>query len=494
MNAPEENDVLRLNRRECLGGIGLGSIALASLLAEQDVSAARALLTASEGQPGSPLAPRAPQFKARAKNVIFLFMVGGASHLETFDYKPALRKFAGKSAHELFSKKELQGFNPEKNFTKSAILPPVFEFKRHGQCGHWVSEIYPHLSKVVDEITMIKSMHAASPIHSVGQLLMHTGFNRPGFPSLGSWLSYGLGSENRSMPGFVVMRDGPSTNSSGGTAMYHSGFLPSTHQATVVETGKNQPPIRHLRRPQHVTSEEQRRQLELMSRLNRLHLERHTTQPELAARIDAFETAFRMQSAAPDLFDLRREPVSIRKLYGETEFGRQCLTARRLVENGVRFVEIFDGAVGRRWDAHGNRGGLIGNHRSNAARTDQAIAGLIKDLKCRGLLDETLVVWATEFGRTPFEEANRERKIGRGHHHYGFTMWMAGGGIKAGFSHGETDELGFHAEKDRVSHHDLHATILHVLGLDHLDLTYRHNGRDFRLTDVHGRVVEALLA
>ncbi len=485
----EEDCLLELNRRECLGGIGLGGIALAGLLAEQD-----ALAAPEEDQPDSPLSPRPPHFRARAKNVIFLFMVGGASHLETFDYKPALRKFAGKSARELFSATELQGFNPEKNFSRSAILPPVFDFKRYGQCGHWVSEIYPHLSKVVDEITMIKSMYAASPIHSVGQLLMHTGFNRPGFPSLGSWLSYGLGSENRSMPGFVVMRDGPSTNSSGGAAMYHSGFLPSTHQATVVEIGKNQPPIRYLKRPRQVTFAEQRRQLELMARLNRRHQERHATQPELAARIDAFETAFRMQSAAPDLFDLRREPASVRKLYGETEFGQQCLTARRLVENGVRFVEIFDGAVGRRWDAHGNRGGLVGNHRSNAARTDQAIAGLIKDLKSRGLLDETLVVWATEFGRTPFEEADRNQKIGRGHHHYGFSMWMAGGGLKAGFSHGATDELGMHAEKNPVSHHDLHATILHLLGLDHLELTYRHNGRDFRLTDVHGRVVEELIA
>ena len=342
---------------------------------------------------------------------------------------------------------------------------------------------------------MIKSMHTASPIHSVGQLLMNTGYNRPGFPSLGSWLSYGLGSENRNMPSFVVMRDGPSTNSSGGTAMYHSGFLPSTHQATLVETKKNQPPIQHLSRIAELTADAQRQQLELMTKLNRLHRKKHATQPELDARIDAFETAFRMQSAAPELFDLSREPARVRKLYGDTEFGDQCLTARRLVENGVRFVEIFDGAVGRRWDAHGNRGGLIGNHRSNAARTDQAIAGLIKDLKSRGLLDDTLVVWATEFGRTPFEEErNTKQKIGRGHHHYGFTMWMAGGGVKGGFSYGATDELGMHAVKNPVSHHDLHATILHLLGLDHEQLTYRHNGRDFRLTDVHGRVVHDLFA
>ncbi|MFP6668479.1 MAG: DUF1501 domain-containing protein [Pirellulales bacterium] len=258
---------------------------------------------------------------------------------------------------------------------------------------------------------------------------------------------------------------------------------------------KNQPPIQHLSRIAELTADAQRRQLELMTKLNRLHRKKHATQPELDARIDAFETAFRMQSAAPELFDLSREPARVRKLYGDTEFGDQCLTARRLVENGVRFVEIFDGAVGRRWDAHGNRGGLIGNHRSNAARTDQAIAGLIKDLKSRGLLDDTLVVWATEFGRTPFEEErNTKQKIGRGHHHYGFTMWMAGGGVKGGFSYGATDELGMHAVENPVSHHDLHATILHLLGLDHKQLTYLHNGRDFRLTDVHGRVVHDLFA
>ncbi len=230
-----------------------------------------------------------------------------------------------------------------------------------------------------------------------------------------------------------------------------------------------------------------------MTRLNALHREKHASQGELDARIDSFETGFRMQGVAPELFDLRREPESVRKLYGDTPFGNQCLTARRLVESGVRFVEIFDGTQGRRWDAHGNRGGLVKNHRTNAARTDQAIAGLITDLKSRGLLDETLVVWATEFGRTPFEEANREEKIGRGHHHYGFSMWMAGGGVKRGFTYGATDDFGMHAVESPVSHHDFHATILHLLGLDHKQLTYRHNGRDFRITDVHGRVVHDLL-
>ena len=490
MSDPQgNNSLVKLNRRECIGGIGLGGIALAWLLAEQDAAAMPAASPAK-----SPLAAKAPHFEARAKNVIFLFMVGGASHLETFDYKPTLKKFAGKSAHELFSEDELRGFNPEKDFSKSAILPPVFKFKPYGQSGHWVSEIYPQLGQVVDEIAMIKSMYAGSPLHSVGQLLMHTGYNRPGFPSLGAWLSYGLGTGNRNMPSFVVMRDGPSTDSSGGPSMYRSGFLPSVHQAMVVETQKNRPPVEHLSRLPHITRDRQRRQLELMAKLNRKHREQHATQPELDARIDVFERAFSMQSAAPELLDLRGEPASVRDLYGDTQFGRQCLTARRLVENGVRFVEIFDGAVGRRWDAHGNRGGLVDNHRGNAARTDRAIAGLITDLKARGLLDETLIVWATEFGRTPFEEADRNSKVGRGHHHYGFTMWMAGGGVKRGFSYGATDELGMHAVENRVSHYDLHATILHLLGLDHTQLTYRYNGRDFGLTDVHGRVVHDLLA
>lgn len=354
----------------------------------------------------------------------------------------------------------------------------------------WVSEIFPHLAKVVDEITMINSMRAASSIHSVGQILMHTGYLRPGYPSLGSWVNYGLGSENQNMPGFVVLRDGVS---SAGTSMYESGFLPSTYQATVVEAKTKDFRIEHLARPSFLSSNQQRRQLELMTRLNRLHLEKHRSQSDLNARINSFETAFRMQSAAPELFDVSRESESVRKLYGDTPFGKQCLTARRLVENGVRFVEIFNGSRGRQWDAHGNRCGLIDNHRGNAAKTDQGIAALILDLKSRGLLDETLVIWATEFGRTPFEEANREVKIGRGHHHYGFSMWMAGGGVKQGLTYGATDEFGMHAVENPVSHHDLHATILHLLGLNHEQLTWRHNGRDFRLTDVEGNVVTDIL-
>jgi uncharacterized protein (DUF1501 family) len=475
----DEATVRSINRRTCLSGFGLGSVALAQLLANGTSAAA------------SQAALPEPHHKPRAKNVILLFMVGGVSQLESFDHKPLLTKHAGRNATDLFTTEELDGLNPEKDYSKSRVLQAVFQFRQHGECGMWVSEIFPHLAKVVDEITMINSMRAASSIHSVGQILMHTGFLRPGYPSLGSWVTYGLGSENRNMPGFVVLRDGVS---SAGTAMYESGFLPSTYQATVVEAKTRDFRIEHLQRPGFLSSQQQRRQLELMTRLNKLHLEQHRSQGDLSARIDSFETAFRMQSAAPELFDVSRESESVRKLYGDTPFGKQCLTARRLVESGVRFVEIFNGSRGRRWDAHGNRGGLIDNHRGNAANTDQGIAALILDLKSRGLLDETLVIWATEFGRTPFEEANREVKIGRGHHHYGFSMWMAGGGVKRGLTYGATDEFGMHAVENPVSHHDLHATILHLLGLDHEQLTWRHNGRDFRLTDVGGNVVTDILA
>lgn len=468
-----------INRRTCLSGFGLGSVALAQLLAEGT--------TATAGQEAGPN----PHHKPSAKNVILLFMVGGVSQLESFDHKPLLKKHAGRNATDLFPTEELDGLNPEKDYSKSKVLQPVFRFRQYGNCGMWVSEIFPHLAKVVDEITMINSMRAASSIHSVGQILMHTGFLRPGYPSLGSWVNYGLGSENQNMPGFVVLRDGMS---SAGTSMYESGFLPSTYQATVVEAKTRDFRIEYLQRPGFLSSQQQRRELELMTRLNKLHLAKHRSQSDLSARIDSFETAFRMQSAAPDLFDVSRESESVRKLYGDTPFGKQCLTARRLVENGVRFVEIFNGSRGRQWDAHGNRGGLIDNHRSNAAKTDQGIAALILDLKSRGLLDETLVIWATEFGRTPFEEANREAKIGRGHHHYGFSMWMAGGGIRRGLTYGATDEFGMHAVENPVSHHDLHATILHLLGLNHEQLTWRHNGRDFRLTDVEGNVITDIIS
>jgi hypothetical protein len=463
----------QFNRRDILQGLGLGSVAFSNLLAN----------------PTSAVADTAHR-KPRAKNVIFLFMVGGASQLETFDPKPELHRRAGKLAGDIFSAEELAGFNPEKTFDHCRILPPIFSFKQHGQCGAWVSEIFPELSKVVDDITFIKSMRTDSPIHVVGEVLMHTGYPRKGHPSLGSWVTHGLGTENQNMPGFVVMADGRSV---GGRAVYDSAYLPGVNQATLADVAAGREPLEYLKSAHDRSNQQQ--QIELMQRLNAIHEARHPAQSDLKARIAALETAFDMQASAPEIFDLSRESAETRQLYGDTDFGRKCLTARRLVENGVRFVEILDGAKGREWDAHGNRGGLEQNHRKNAKRTDRGIAALIQDLKRTGLLDETLVVWATEFGRTPFEEERKERSVlGRGHHHYGFTMWMAGGGLKPGISYGATDELGMHAIQNPVSHHDLHATILHLLGLDHEQLTYRHNSRDFRLTDVYGEVVHDIIA
>ena len=465
-----------IGRRQFLRQFGLGGIALNSLLAKEGFGAIR---------------PQSADLRPRAKNVIFLFMCGGASHLETFDYKPALKRFAGKTADDIFSAEELAGFNPEKTVERCQILPPVFDFKQHGQSGAWVSEIYPRLSQVVDEICFIKSVHTDSAIHSVGEQLMHTGHSRPGFPSLGSWVTYGLGSERDDLPAYVVMKDGIST---AGDGVFQQGMLPGRHQAAVARVEAGKAPFPHLRPRDGMDRQAQREHLETINELNRLHRDRHLGQPELDGRIETFEMAFNLQSAAPQVFDLSGESVATRRLYGDNQFSRHCLTARRLVESGVRFVEILDGATGRKWDAHGNRGGLIDNHRDNAARTDQGITALIVDLKARGLLDETLVIWATEFGRTPFEEANKEKKIGRGHHHKGFTLWMAGGGVKGGMSYGATDQFGMHAVENPVSYHDFHATILHLLGLDHEQLTFRHNSRDVRLTDVFGNVVSDILA
>lgn len=468
---------MHLDRRQFLRQFGLGGMALNSLLL-------------AEGAQGA-LVARSAHSAPRAKNVIFLFMCGGASHLETFDHKPALKEYAGKTASEVFGAKELAGFNPEKTVEGCQILPPVFDFEQHGQSGAWVSEIYPRLAQVVDDICFIKSVHTDSAIHSVGEQLMHTGHGRPGFPSLGSWVTYGLGSERGDLPAYVVMKDGIST---AGDGVFQQGMLPGRHQAAIARVEPGKAPFPHLQPRAGMSAEAQSGHLAALNRLNRLHRDQHLGQPELDARIEAFEMAFDLQTTAPQVFDLSREPASVRKLYGGNQFSQHCLTARRLVENGVRFVEILDGATGRKWDAHGNRGGLIDNHRNNAARTDQGITALILDLKSRGLLDETLVVWATEFGRTPFEEANKETKIGRGHHHKGFTLWMAGGGVKGGLSYGATDKFGMHAVENPVSYHDFHATILHLLGLDHERLTFRHNSRDVRLTDVFGNVVHDLLA
>ena len=436
--------------------------------------------------------PLAPHIAPRAKNVIFLFMCGGASHLETFDHKPVLKNYAGKKASEIFNKEDLDGFNPEKSFENSRIIPPVFNFKQHGQSGSWISEIYPKLSKVVDDICFIKSVHTDSAIHSVGETLMHTGHGRPGFPSLGSWVTYGLGSKSTTLPPYVVLKDGLST---AGDVVFQQGMLPGRHRASVAIAERGKPPFPHLSPARQINKKDQYDHLKKLQQLNIAHQKKHVGQPELISRIESLEMAFELQNSAIETFDLNREPKSMHKLYGENLFSRHCLTARRLIESGVRFVEILDGAEGRKWDAHGNRGGLIDNHRNNAARTDQGITALITDLKSRGLLDETLIIWATEFGRTPFEEERKKKSVlGRGHHHKGFTLWMAGGGVKGGLSFGQTDELGMYAVENAVSFHDFHATILYLLGLNHEQLTYRHNSRDLRLTDVFGNVIHDIIA
>lgn len=463
-----------MNRRSFIRNLGLSGASLNSI-------------TSASASVKSMMPHQTP----RAKNVIFLFMCGGASHLETFDHKPELKKYAGKKASEIFSKEDLDGFNPEKSFENSRIIPPVFDFKQHGQCGSWVSEIYPKLSEVVDDICFIKSLHTDSAIHSVGETLMHTGHGKPGFPSLGSWVTYGLGSKSNTLPPYIVLKDGIST---AGDIVFQQGMLPGRHRASVAIADRGKSPFPYLSPDPKISRQDQYNYLEKLQQLNRAHQKKHIGQSELMSRIESFEMAYQLQSSALGAFDLNREPKSIHKLYGENLFSRHCLTARRLVESGVRFVEILDGAEGRKWDAHGNRGGLINNHRSNAARTDQGIAALIIDLKSRGLLEETLVVWATEFGRTPFEEERKKKsELGRGHHHKGFTLWMAGGGVKGGISYGQTDELGMYAVKDPVSFHDFHATILYLLGLNHEQLTFRHNSRDVRLTDVFGNVIHDVI-
>ncbi len=463
-----------MNRRSFIRNLGLSGASLNSI-------------TSASASVKSMMPHQTP----RAKNVIFLFMCGGASHLETFDHKPELKKYAGKKASEIFSKEDLDGFNPEKSFENSRIIPPVFDFKQHGQCGSWVSEIYPKLSEVVDDICFIKSLHTDSAIHSVGETLMHTGHGKPGFPSIGSWVTYGLGSKSNTLPPYIVLKDGIST---AGDIVFQQGMLPGRHRASVAIADRGKSPFPYLSPDPKISRQDQYNYLENLQQLNRAHQKKHIGQSELMSRIESFEMAYQLQSSALGAFDLNREPKSIHKLYGENLFSRHCLTARRLIESGVRFVEILDGAEGRKWDAHGNRGGLINNHRSNAARTDQGIAALIIDLKSRGLLEETLVVWATEFGRTPFEEERKKKsELGRGHHHKGFTLWMAGGGVRGGISYGQTDELGMYAVKNPVSFHDFHATILHLLGLNHERLTFRHNSRDVRLTDVFGNVIHDVI-
>jgi Protein of unknown function (DUF1501) len=459
--------------RQC--SVGLGSIAFAQLLAERGYG---------DTTTPDPLAPKQPQFAPKAKRVIFLFMAGAPSHLELFDYKPQLVKFnATLPPPELLKGYHTAFINPN-----SRLMGPKFKFAKYGQSGIELSELLPHLAKVVDDITVIKSMQTDAFNHAPGQLLMNTGTMQFGRPSMGAWALYGLGSEAKDLPAFVVMSSGKK-GPSGGNSCWGSGFLPTVYQG--VEFRSSGDPVLYLSNPKGVNAAEQRDTTDEIIKLNKLR-EEATGDPEIATRINSFEMAFRMQSSAPDLMNIAKESKETLALYGaepgKPSFANNCLLARRLVERGVRFVQLYHEA----WDQHDR---LVEDISENCRDTDQACAGLLQDLKQRGMLDDTLVIWGGEFGRTPMVQVGVDGSAnGRDHHPNVFSMWLAGGGIKRGMSIGESDDLGFNVAQDQVHVHDLHATILQLLGFDHTKLTFKFQGRPFRLTDVHGHVVDKMLA
>ncbi len=457
--------------RDC--GVGLGTMALAQLLSEPALAAASTVGI-------DPLAPKAPHHAARAKRVIFLFMAGAPSHLELFDNKPELARFDGQlPPADLIKNYRAAFINPN-----SKLLGPKFKFARHGQSGAEISELLPHLAGVVDDITIVRSLVTDAFNHAPGQILMNTGSQQFGRPSMGAWTLYGLGAESQDLPGFVVLSSGKK-GPSGGNSNWGAGFLPTVYQGVSFRSSGE--PVLYLSNPPGVDRQLQRDSLDTLGRLNHLRLA-SMGDPEIATRISSFEMAYRMQSSAPELMDLSRESAETLALYGATpgkaSFANNCLLARRMIERGVRFVQLFHEA----WDQHGN---LKADLQKNCKDTDQATAALVKDLKQRGLLDDTIVIWGGEFGRTPMVQGGDD---GRDHHPNAFTMWLAGGGFRGGVTIGRTDDFGFNVVEDPVHVHDLHATILHQLGFDHTRLTYRFQGRDFRLTDVHGRIVEKLLA
>lgn len=470
-------------------GAGAGLLGLATLLQDE-----RRLLGADPTEGASsvsldPLAPREPHFPGKAKHVIWIFVNGGPSQVDTWDYKPALAKHDGE---------ELPGFDKFTGFFAGAVgglMKSPFQFTPRGECGKMVSEIFPHLGEHVDKMAFIHSGFTESNNHSPALFMMNCGLPRMGLPCVGSWVTYGLGSESRDLPAFVVMSDPLDRGlPKGHAANWSAGFLPGAFQGTWVKP-KGQP-IDNLQRPSGVTADAQRRQLDFLKSLNQQHLTDQPNEDELAARIESYELAYRMQAAAPETLDLNQEPEHIHKLYGMDQphcrhFAAQCLTARRMIERGVRFVQIYSGGMDnqRSWDGHND---IVGNHREFASETDQPVAALLADLQQRGLLEETLVIWAGEFGRLPV--AQKAEKPGRDHNPHCFTAWLAGGGVQGGVSYGESDEFGHKALVNPVHINDLHATILHLLGLDHERLTYTYNGRRFRLTDVAGKVINDIVA
>jgi hypothetical protein len=448
-------------------GTGLGVLALAGVLRD-----------ASAGERVDPLAPKAPHFAPKATRVVHLFMNGGPSQVDTFDPKPALTKYHGKP---------LPAGNLRTERKTGAAMRSPYKFQRHGRSGIEVSEIFAKTAAHIDDICVIRSMFANVPNHEPSLLLMNTGDGRLPRPSFGSWVTYGLGSENRNLPGFIVMcPDGYPIVT---TQNWRSAFLPGVYQGTYLDTKHKDPEklIAYIRN-KNLSADRQREQLDLVRKLNESHRQQREDDARLEARIRTFELAFRMQTEATDAFDLTREPKKVREQYGDTTHGRQLLYTRRLLERGVRFVQLWSGA-GQPWDNHDN---LEKQHRNLAGQWDQAIAAFLTDLKRLGLFDTTLIQWGGEFGRTPVAELPALN--GRDHNHYGFTCWLAGGGVRGGTVVGATDEFGFRAAENPVHVHDLHATMLHLLGFDHTKLTYRYAGRDFRLTDVHGRVVKEILS
>ena len=487
MSSPHHRTKLEdrfLTRRDFLGrcGMGFGMLGLAQLLGPELLGSSA---WGEEIASNSPLAPHAPHFPGKAKRVIHIFANGGPSHVDTFDPKPILAKLHGKPL-------PIDNLATERR-TGAAFQSP-FKFQKYGRSGIEVSELFPHVAESIDDICVIRSMQADVPNHEPSLLLMNCGEARQPRPSMGSWITYGLGTVNQNLPGFVTLCPGgyPIQESQN----WQSAFLPGIFQGTYVNTANQdvEKLIEHIKN-KSVSLEEQRQQLNLLQKLNEQHAKRRAEDARFESRVQSFELAYRMQMDATDAFDITREPESVRKMYGEGTQARQMLIARRLLERGVRFVQVWHGA-GQPWDNHDD---IEEGHRKLAHESDQPIGALLKDLKQRGMLEDTLVIWGGEFGRTPTVElpapgTNAGKVNGRDHNHHGFTMWMAGGGVRGGYVHGATDEFGFKAVENPVHVHDLHATMLQLLGFDHTKLTYRHAGRDFRLTDVHGNVVKELIA
>jgi hypothetical protein len=473
-----------MTRREMLfqSYLGLGSIALADLLA--------APASGASGETANPLAPKPPHHRVKAKSCIFLFMEGGVSQMDTFEYKPVLLKLAGKQMPKAErTEGELATFSAAPN----RIIPPYWGFRQYGQSGRWVSDLLPELSGCVDELAFIHGIKVDNNNHGPAVYHTLTGNQFPGSASVGAWVTYGLGSDNRDLPGFVVMGDRRGSTI-GGASVWGNGFLPAAYQGTLFRNGST--PIIDLNRGANVSEAEQRRELDLLQWMNEKHKTERSNTEELDARIASFELAFRMQARAPELVHLSAESEATQKLYGLDDpltepFGRQCLLARRMVERGVRFVKVLHGAGGDRWDDHGNIKERLPVH---CKEVDRPVAGLLKDLKSRGLLDQTLVVWASEMGRTPFDNNLTTDKPGRDHNQYGLVIWMAGGNVKPGVAFGETDELSVRAAGEEIPIRDVHATLLHLMGLDQNRLAVLHAGRYKKLTDIGGRVITEILA